>query len=145
MSNRKKLTLAVKKFFKKDLKVQLPVFYVLILIISGFLFLLFQIYPQLTICSKLFGVKFCTPTGAFLALLVSLPGYFVAGDIMGITPKTPLSFSIPVVFLVTLIFYFLLGVAIDFVRKTRPNLENAIKYLVIVIFILLLTLYIFLR
>lgn len=139
------LKLALKKLFKKDFKLLFPLCYVFFLLIGAVLFLLFQVFPSLIYCSNIFGVKFCTPIGAFLALVVSLPGYFIAGNVLGITPKTPLSFSIPVVIGLSAFFYYILGITADLVKKIKLKTRDFSKVLVVVIFIALLIFYLALR
>lgn len=111
----------LKRFFKKDLKILFPQLYFLGLIVSLVVTLLFAIYPSLTICSSIFGEEFCTPTGLFMGMIISIPGYLIVGNVLSFFPAIPLVASLFLVLVVTALLYFLAGLLIDKLLKAKRN------------------------
>lgn len=139
----KKLT-PIKNFFRKDFKVLLPQLYFLGLLLSVVLTLLFTIYPSLVSCSNFFGEEICTPTGLFIGIILSLPGYLIVGNVLPYLPAIPIGISFVLVLVLTAFLYSLLGRFIDKLRKlNKAKIKKANKITVFIIasFILLVVLF----
>ena len=96
--------------------------------------LLFTLYPSLETCSSLLGDYFCTPTGLFLAMVASIPGYLLVGNIVTYLPTLPVWVSLILVFIVTTIIYFAFGLLID---KLFSEKKSKVTAFIIVSFIIL--------
>lgn len=88
------------------------------------------------VCSNIFGEEFCTPLGVFISLIVSFPGYFIAGNILSFFPTLAWFISLIIVFVTSIASYYLLGRFFDKLRKTDS--EKRLNILIVAIFILLL-------
>lgn len=138
----KKLLLVVKSFFKKDLKIVLVRLYLLGLVISVILVLLFATFPSLVVCSQFLGLEFCTPTGIFLGLIISIPGYIIAGNLLARVENIPWLISLLAIVLTSLGFYYYLGLAIDKFKKA--DIKGKVKVVVVSAFAVLLVLLLYL-
>ena len=114
-----KIGLWLKKFFKKDFRVLFIQIYLIVLLVAFILTLLFAAFPSLIVCSSFFGEEFCTPTGLYLGLLASLPGYVVAGNLLSSFNEIPVALSYVIVVSTSGLFYFLLGLLIDKVKNKK--------------------------
>ena len=130
-----KLITWIKKFVKKDFRVLFIQIYAIILLIAFILTLLFAAFPSLIVCSNFFGEEFCTPTGLYLGLLASLPGYVVAGNILSSFNEIPAGLSFIIVIATSGLFYFLLGLLID---KARFKKFKKSEIIIIAAFVTLL-------
>lgn len=124
------------KFFKKDLKKLIPQLYLIGLLLSFILVLLYATFPSLVICSSFLGREFCTQTGIFTGLILSIPGYLIAGNILSGLGELQWYLSLLIVFITSLVFYYLLGLYIDKFKKADGT--ERIKLIVIGVFFFLL-------
>ncbi len=124
-------------FFKKDLKVLLPQLYLIGILIGFIVLLLYAAFPNLFVCTALLGQEVCFPTGIFIGMVISLPGYIIAGNIMTKLPTLPAAISFLIVVIVSILFYYLVGLFFDKFKKAAY--EERIRLIVLAIFILLLT------
>jgi len=122
----------------KRFRWKLPFFYGLCLFFGFILFLAYLKFPSLVVCSKLFGQGFCTPTGDFLILLVSIPGYFIAGNFLPFLPQLNWVVSFVLVILITFAFYYLVGVAAE--KYSKAPYSKKITMLVTLLFSVLIIL-----
>jgi uncharacterized membrane protein len=134
-----------KKFFKQDLRILFPFFYIFVVIFGFVLTFLYTIFPSLVYCGALMGTGFCTPLGTFISLTVSFPGYLIAGAILRVSPDMNTTISLFLVFATSLSVYFLIGYTIDRLRKKPLSIVRVSKYVVIGIFAVLLALLLLLR
>jgi len=109
------------KFFKKDLRKLIPQLYLIGLFLSFILVLLYATFPSLVICSSFLGREFCTQAGIFTGLILSIPGYLVAGNVLSGIGEFPWFVSLLIVFITSLVFYYLLGLYIDKFKKARGS------------------------
>lgn len=119
-------------------KVLLPTIYIGGLAIGFILTLLFAAFPQLVTCSSLLGEEFCAPTGLFLFVLLSLPGYLIMGNIANFVPQLPMSITLFFTVGLSGFIYFFLGLAIDSVIKKKLTTRLATIYIIIASIIVLL-------
>src|SRR3972149_2461037 len=103
----------LKRPFPKEFKKLLPVLYIICLILGILLTLVYAFVPKFVVCSALFGQQFCTPAGIFLALLVSLPGYLFAGNLLPFIKELPWLASFIVIIVFSGIFYHFIGLFLD--------------------------------
>lgn len=129
------------KIGKKELKKLLPNLYIFF-VVSGLVLtgIHYSFYPGLTTCSSFFGEEFCTPTGIFVAILVSLPGYVITGNILKFASELPGYVSFVIVFLSSWAFYYLVGIGIDRQRGKPITVSTVSKIVVIVVFMVLVLL-----
>ena len=127
----------VKKLVKKGFRFILPRLYVKIVILGFVLAGLYTIFPKLIFCGSYIGSKFCMPYGLFVAMVVSLPGYFIGGNILKFLPGVPIIASTLAVFIVSYIFYLYLGRLIDKLRKGLVSTEEKVKTVIVVSFFIL--------
>lgn len=120
---------------KKGFKFFLPSVYILGLLISLILALAYIPFRSLVICSSLFGQQFCTPAGIYFASIISLPGYFIAGNLLNIPAQLKWYFSLIFVLLSTVSFYYLVGLFID---KYRDSSTSKVTLIIIAVFVVLL-------
>lgn len=135
------LPIFIVKRLPKEFKKLFLFAYIFVLLTSIILTLVYAFVPTFTTCSSLFGEKFCTPTGIFLALFASLPGYLLAGNALSFLPDVPWIISLVAVVIVSGIFYYLLGFVIDKQRGKKFTSDSFVKSVIIlslVVFILLL-------
>jgi hypothetical protein len=136
-----KIVLWLKKFFKKDTRILLLQIYIIVLLVGFILTLLFAAFPSLIVCNNIFGEEFCTPTGLYLGLLASLPGYVIAGNLLASFNQLPTALSFIIVISTSGIFYFLLGFLIDKARKKKFTKELLIilsSFIILIISVILL-------
>lgn len=126
---------------KKGYKVIFPAVYLLGLALSLILFLLYSFFPSLIICSSLFGQQFCTPLGVYIASIISLPGYFITGNLLNIPSEMKWYGSLIYVILSSGLFYYLLGWLID---KLKGRSISKTSRFIIALFIILLFILFFL-
>ncbi len=119
--------LSYKKFFLS--------LYILGLLLGVILVFFGTFIPSLITCSKIFGVSFCTSTGVFLILLLSLPGYLIAGNLMSFMREIPWSISLMIVVVTSGLFYFFIGFLIDKKRKKELDLILISKIIIYISFI----------
>lgn len=137
-----KILKRVKKFIeKRGYKLFLPLLYISGLFISVILSGLYVVFPSLVFCSSLFGQRFCTLAGVYIASIISLPGYFIAGYLFNIPPETKWSVSLIYVIFSSILFYFLLGLILD---KVKESSASRLSKIIIIFFILLLIIFLFL-
>lgn len=132
----------IKSLAKRRFRVLLPLIYLLILafglVLTGF----YVFVPSLVTCSELFAEKFCIPTGIYLAFLVNIPGYFIAGNLLPFLENISWWISLIVIIIVSGIFYFLVGLLIDKFKVKVPTTKGISKYIIVLAFILLLVFFI---
>lgn len=133
----KKLKTRAKKCGFKKL---LPIAYFAFLMLGVLLTFLYSFIHSLTTCSSLFGTDFCTPTGIFIALLASLPGYMISGNLLEFIGELPWGLSFAIVMGTSFVFYYLLGMFIDNFRAKKMDSENLSRILIIAFFAILLIL-----
>lgn len=112
----------------------LPLFYFFVLILSLLLTGLYVIFPGLTLCSSIFGETICTPAGVLIALIASLPGYLIVGNILSADSTVPVVLSFTLVIVVSILFYYLAGKLLDKLKKGKLTTEEIIKLLVFISF-----------
>ncbi len=122
---------------KSNFRKVLPLFYFLFLVLGGILTLVYAFIPEFTACSSIFGEKFCTPYGIFLMLVVSLPGYLIAGNILFFIKELHWGVSLIIVAATSALFYYLLGFGLDKLKSKALNAENVSKILIIMFFVIL--------
>lgn len=132
---------SIKKFFKKDFRVLFPQLYIIGILVGFVLTLLFAVFPQLVMCSQIFGDQLCTPTGIFVGLFVSLPGYLIAGNLFSILPALSVGVSFVIVIITSIAFYYLLGLLLDKIRQkstSKSSLFIVASFIVLLLFLLFL-------
>ena len=107
------------KFSDKEYKKLLPKLYVFGLVLGLILSLLYTIYPSLVYCTSFFGDDFCTPVGLFLAIMLSLPGYLIVGNILPFLPTIPIVVSVISVLVLAGAIYYFIGLFIDKLKKVK--------------------------
>ncbi len=130
------------KFFiirlkSKEFTKIIPLIYVIGMVIGLLFTIAYAFFHNLVVCSTFFGQEFCTPTGIFIALMLSLPGYVIAGNLLSLIPNFPWIISLVVVIVVSASFYYLLGWLIDQKRSKKMTTGNFTKYLTVFIFVVL--------
>lgn len=141
----KKLTKFIISLPKRDLSILLPSLYIMLLLLGFLLTVLFYAFPSLVSCSKFLGREFCTPTGVYISFMVSVPGYFVVGNIIGdYINKIPIAISFFFVVGVSILVYFFLGIFLQKVKNGEIFKKEATSKLVFFTFIVLLTILILL-
>lgn len=125
---------------KRNLRKVLPLSYSLILVIGGILTLVYAFVPGFVTCTSIFGERFCTPTGIFLMLIVSLPGYLIAGNVLFFIDVLPSALSLLIVALTSFIFYFLLGLSLEKFSSSKLTAEKMSKIFVVGFFVVLVIL-----
>lgn len=133
----KRACLAIKELKKSGFKKIVPLIYLITLVIGIVLTFIYTFIHSFVTCSSLFGTDFCTPTGIFVVLFASLPGYIISGNLLSFIKDIPSSVSFAVVILTSIVFYFLLGLLIDKFRSRKMSAENTSKFIVVVIFSIL--------
>lgn len=126
----------LRKFFSNDFKKLLPQLYLGIIILGLVLTLLFTIFPSLQVCSSIFGDDFCTPTGLFIGMIASIPGYLIVGNVLGLFQEIPLFISLILVVLVSFVIYFAFGLLLD--KAFKGNASKSTKSIVAVFIMLAL-------
>ena len=99
--------------------------------------LIYAFIPNFVTCSSLFGQKICTPTGIFLALIMSLPGYIIAGNLIAFFPEPPWILSLIIVIAVSAAFYYIVGWLIDKIVKRKLSFKYFVYYLIVIILVFL--------
>ena len=137
----KALTNLFLKLTKRNFKKLLPVTYIFFvafgLVLTG---IHYAFFPRLAICSSFFGESFCTPAGIFIAIIASLPGYLIAGNILKFTTELPGYVSFVLVFLTSYGFYYLLGLVIERQKGKPLTLSGITKVTILLVFIFLVLL-----
>src|SRR3989344_7328338 len=132
--------IALKNRFPKDFK-KLFLYFYIFGIVSGLLLLfLYGFFHSMVFCSSLLGEKVCTPTGIFVIIVLSLPGYLIAGNILAFITELPWVISLLVVVVTSGSFYFLFGVVIDRARGKKLTAKELNKIIIITSFLILLLL-----
>ena len=114
--------------------------YILLLILGVFLTLVYAFVPSFTTCSALFGTMFCTPTGIFIALFASLPGYLLAGNALSFLPDVPWIVSLISVIIVSGIFYYMVGKFLDRQKGKKFTTESFVRSVIILTLVILVLL-----
>ena len=138
---KKKVINILKKFKQKipqRLRWKLSFYYVLAIIVGLILSLASIKYLSLSTCAKMYGQEFCTPTGIFLILIMSIPGYFIVGNLLPFLINSSWLVTLVFVILSSFLFYFLTGLIIEKYLKLSP--EGKTKFLIYTAFIILLIL-----
>lgn len=135
---RKKLRL----FFKRGLRIVFTKLYITGLVLSLILILLFATFPSLSICNDSLGFEFCVPTGVFVGLIISIPGYLIAGNVLSKFENIHWLISLVAVIVTSYAFYYYFGLAID--RFKKVDSKGKFKVMVIFIFVILLVLLLYL-
>ena len=131
----------LKKFtqkFPQRLRWKIHFYYALVIIIGLILSLASIKYLSLTTCANMYGEEFCTPTGVFLILIMSIPGYFIVGNLLPFLTNTSWLVTLALVVLSSFIFYFITGLIIE--KYLLLSSEGKTKFLVYSIFIILFAL-----
>lgn len=123
------------KFFKKDFRLLLPQLYIIGIVLALVLTLLYAVFPQLIFCSQIFGDQICTPVGIYFGLVISLPGYLIAGNLVPATQSLPSLISFLIVIITSVFFYFIIGLLLDKLRKPKTSRINLFILTVFVILI----------
>lgn len=116
----------------------LPFIYILILFLGLLLSLFYIKFPSLVVCSKLFGQEFCTPAGIYLILIISIPGYFIVGNLLPFLVGVGWLASFILVIFSSCLFYYFLGLAGE--RFQKASYSGKITGLVVSFFLVLLIL-----
>lgn len=132
----------IKIISKLKFKRSLLLLYFFILFSGLILTFIYAFIPSFVTCSSLFGNNFCTPTGIFIALLASLPGYIISGNILFFTKDLPWGLSFVIVIAASALFYFILGMLIDSIRVKSLNTEKVSKLLITIAFLILFLLFV---
>ncbi len=127
----------LKRFKGVGFRKILPLIYLLLLLLGLVLTIIYAFVHSFVICSSLFGTNFCTPTGIYIALLASIPGYIISGNILYYIGEIPWLISFIVVIITSLVFYYLVGLIIDKYKSKSPSFENISKIIIIIFFCLL--------
>lgn len=123
---------------------RLPFFYALGLILGLLLILIYGLVPSFSICSKLFGEEFCTPTGVYLIMILNLPGYFIVGNLLPFLERANWIISMALVLLTSAVFYLFVGMLLDKYRsadRDRKIIILVVTFFFILLFLLLLFLF----
>lgn len=124
----------------REARVLLPLLYILVLILGFNIALFAGSSDLLTTCSGFLGEEVCTPTGIFIALVASIPGYIIAGNIFPDQLGLPWILSLIIIVVVSGLFYYLLGFGVDRLRKEKPTTEVVSKATIIGVFTVLIIL-----
>ena len=127
-----------KKFLPRNFKKTFLFLYIFGLILGLILTLVYAFVPSLVTCTSFFAESFCTPTGIFLIIVLSLPGYLIAGNILALLPEIPWAFSLIIVVITSGAFYFLIGLLIDKKRRKKVSVSGINKLVIYLSFGLLL-------
>jgi len=131
------LVIFLSRFFRRKPKVVLSLTYIFALVFGLVLSGFYPFVPRLTVCSNLFGEQFCTPTGFFIIMTASLPGYLIAGNILKFFPAVNTLLSSLLVFLVSFYFYRFFGIFIESMRDKERTRIQKIRLLILLFFLLL--------
>lgn len=134
----KKISKLKKIIKKRGYKKVFPVIYFLVLLTGIILTFVYAFIPSFVICSSIFGNQFCTPTGIYIILFVSLPGYIISGNLLAFISDIPWALSFAVVMITSFLFYYLLGLLIDKYRGKAMDAENISKLIIVIFFFILL-------
>lgn len=134
----KKISTTLKILKKSGFKKILPLIYFIFLLLGLVLTFIYAFVHSLVICSSIFGTEFCTPTGIFLILCASLPGYLISGNMLSFISELPWAVSFAVVILASFVFYYLLGLLIDKLKEKKLDPEYTSKIIIVVVFFILL-------
>lgn len=115
-----------------SLKILLPALYIIVLLMSLLISILYIFIPSLQICPVIFAQKVCAPVGIYIALFASLPGYILVGNILNFLVGVSWGISLAIVILVTVGFYFLVGLFLENYKKR--NRAGKTKLLIWTIF-----------
>src|SRR3972149_7165481 len=125
------------RFFKKGLRKILPQYYILVVLIELALAGFYPFIPKLTYCSSLFGETFCTPLGFFVAMLGSIPGYLIVGNVLKFLPAIHPIWSILLVIVVSYVFYYFLGLVLEIFFDRSRSSQEKMKLIIVIVFFLL--------
>jgi predicted PurR-regulated permease PerM len=142
LKNHKKMRKPLRFLKKLGFKKSLPLIYLLLLFLGVILTFIYAFIPTFVSCSFLFGSYFCTPTGIFIALFASLPGYILSGNLLSFIKDLPWSVSFAVIILTSVVFYYLLGLFLDKFKSKSLNTESMSKIIIFVFFFILLIFFI---
>jgi hypothetical protein len=129
------LQLLKRGLFHKQFKIRLPSWYFALLLVSMVIFLLYIPFNILHSCINWQGTKICSPTGSIIAILLSLPGYAIAGFLPRSVIDSNWIISFFIVVIVSVITYSLLGMYLDYIKS--KNNQTRIKIIFITIFLIL--------
>lgn len=138
----KNLLSKIKKFFKRDLRIVFSRLYLIGLVVSFIMVLLFATFPLLAICNDSLGFELCVPTGVFTGLIISIPGYLIAGNILARFENIHWLVSFFSVMATSYVFYYYFGLVIDKFKKADS--KGKVKVIVVSIFVVLLVLLLYL-
>ncbi|KKQ97769.1 MAG: hypothetical protein UT24_C0012G0081 [Candidatus Woesebacteria bacterium GW2011_GWB1_39_12] len=130
-------TYAFTKFRKKSWRQKLLYFYITGLILGIVILALYAFIPSLIFCTPIFGQQVCTPAGILLALVLSLPGYLIAGNLLQFLPELAWGISLVVIIVVSAAFYYLSGWLIDQKLEKKLSTSTFSKYLILFVFAVL--------
>lgn len=135
----KKLIERVKKFRVKKYGKFLPLLYISILVLGSAITGLFIYFPTLYKCGVVLGLEMCQPTGTYIMMTASAPGYLIGGNLLKLHPTVTLAGSILVVFVTSLLFYYAIGWVIDKWRKheLEPIKTILVTAIILCLFLLL--------
>lgn len=125
---------------KRGYKVFLPLLYIFGLLFGLFLMFVSPLIQSPEVCSTLFGVEFCTPLGLYIASILSVPGYFIAGNLFPFLKNIPWYSSLFIVFVITLTLYYSVGLLIDKLKSSKSKL-NLVIILIFIFLIFLLAMF----
>lgn len=127
----------------REYKVLMPLTYLACLVVGTIVSLLYFKFPNLVLCLPVLGQPVCAPTGIYIGLLVSLPGYVLASKVFALLPEIHWILSFIVVVALSFGSYFLLG---KFIDRYKPNSsESKVSALVLIFFAALLLVFLILR
>jgi hypothetical protein len=133
----KKVKKIINKFKGKPPRLILPMLYISIVFL-GFIVALINLFTDiLTICPTFFGSSVCAPLGVYIGLIVSIPGYIIATNLLPFVGDLIWFFSLVIVIIISLLFYTFLGWMIE-IFKSDKRTDEKVKLLIILVFSVLL-------
>ena len=141
MKKIKLLIIKVREYFSgKNLSISFLKLYIFGLGVGIILYLAYAFGPFLVTCSTLSKTDFCTPTGIFIMLAFSFPGYLAVGEIFNNFPRIPWGISFLIVILASAYIYYLVGLLVYKikVREIKSYIKTPNFIISILIFLIIL-------
>jgi hypothetical protein len=134
--SKKSLKILIKRFFSGSLSQVFLRTYILLLIFSFFVAILWYVFPVLETCLVMFGHSICAPAGIYIGLLLSMPGYLLFANILSGFPEVHWFISLSVVVAGSALVYLMIGLLID--KYRAENSYGRTKLIAITAFVMLL-------
>ena len=131
-----------KKAKKTGFKKVFPLIYSFILLLGIIFTFLYAFIPSFVTCSSIFGNHFCTPTGLFIALFASIPGYIISGNILYFLGEITWALSFLIIIATSFVFYYIAGLLVDNYQNKKLSPEYISKVIIIVCFVILFILFV---